>query len=235
MGSKLFLVFIFSFFFCASALSQEKPKSDEFTEISKALEPSSQPTDIQQPVMLELASFDDANITGLETKINELRITDTPIIIRINTNGGSIGGMMNLIQFLEKSPVTCVSDYRSYSAGNFFLESPACKVRQMTKRATLLFHEALTSSAEGNSHALRDTAEILEKLSNGIFAFTSERLGMTEEEFKAKVDNKIWALDYHDALKYHAVDSIVDPKDLPPVTPFEKPKTLFDLLNLSPP
>ena len=234
MSSKLFLIFIFSFFSCASALSQEKPKSDEFTEISKALEPSSQPTDIQQPVMLELAGFDDANITGLETKINELRITDTPIIIRINTNGGSVSGMMNLIQFLEKSPVTCVSDYRSYSAGAYFLESPACKVRQMTKRSTLLFHEALTET-QGNAHALRDTAEILEKLSSSVAAYTSARLGMTEEEFQSHIENKTWTLDYHDALKYHAVDSIVDPKDLPPVTSFEKPKTLFDLLNLSPP
>lgn len=188
------------------------------------------PTGPNGPVMLELDAFDDSTITGLETKINQLHQSDTEIYLRVNSNGGSVFGMMNLIQFLEKQPVICINDFRAYSAAAYFIESPACKERWATKRSTMLWHEALTPDASGNAHSLRDTANELEALTDSIISVTSERMKMTEEDFKAKINNCVWIVSWKDMLKYHAIDKIIDPATLPVLTTFEKPQSLIDLL-----
>jgi len=199
------------------------------TEANQAVQEA--PASSSSIAMLEVDSFDDATIIGLKTKINALKQAGTEVWLRLNTNGGSVFAEQDFVQFLEHDPVTCVVDYRAFSAGAFFLESPACKERLMTKRSTILFHEALVQEASGNSHALQDTVNELTAITDSIIAVTSEKMQMTEEAFKAKIDNKVWIMSYHEALQSKAIDKIVDPKDLPAITPYEKPSFLQMLLG----
>ncbi len=190
-----------------------------------------QPTATHGITMLELTGFDEATITGIENKITELRQSNTEIYLRLNTNGGSVFGMLNLVQFLEHEPVTCIVDYHAFSAGAYFLESAACKDRWATKRSTILFHEALTQETSGNQHQLRDEANELEALTDSIIGVTADRMKMSEEAFKAKIDNKVWIMSYGQALSAKAIDKIVDPKDLPAISAFPKPSLLQLLLG----
>lgn len=185
-------------------------------------------------VMLELETFDGPTIKGLQKKLAELDEKGyETIYLRINSNGGSIGAALDLIQFVEqmKTPLTCVSDYRSLSAGAYTLESDACSVRLMTKRSVLLFHAALTLDTSGNAKELRHEAEALETITNALVASTAERMGMSEEDFQKQIDGRNWWLSYTDALKYNAIDGLVDPKDLPKLIAYNVPSALELLLD----
>lgn len=182
--------------------------------------------------MVEIVEFNASTAKGITKKLAELDAQGhQEIMIKINSYGGSIHWGMEIIQFVEamKTPVTCVVDWKAYSMGAFLLESGACDKRLMTKRSTLLFHEALAGQTSGNSHELKNTAEHLAALSEALIAATAERMEMTEEELTEKVNAKNWTISYKNAEKYHAVDGIISPADLPPVIEFEKP-SLLELL-----
>jgi ATP-dependent protease ClpP protease subunit len=213
------------------AVATQSEANQIVAELSKEAEQAVPTSSSSGPAMLEVDSFDEATMMGLKAKITELRQAGTEVWLRLNTNGGSVFAEQDFVQFLEHEPVTCVVDFRAFSAGAFFLESGACKERLMTKRSTVLFHEALVQEASGNSHALQDTVNELVAITDSIIATTSERLKMSEDDFKAQINNKVWIMSYHEALKANVVDKIVDPKDLPPVTAYEKPSMLQILLG----
>lgn len=183
--------------------------------------------------MVTVETFDEGAVSALIAKLKELHEEGhSEIWLRINTNGGSVAGMFTLSQAMEAlgQPVTCVADWHAYSAGAFILESPGCSKRLMTKRATLLFHEALTQG-EGNVHDLARQTTMTKTITDALVDQTSERLGMTEADFQAKIENTEWVLDYKEALRYNVVDGIISPLKLPPNTDVPKPSLLERLLN----
>ncbi len=184
--------------------------------------------------MVEIKEFDAATAKGLIKKLQELdQKGHKEIIIRINSYGGSIHWGMEMIQAIEalKTPVTCVVDWKAYSMGAYLLESPACDKRLMTKRSTILFHEPLVQETGGNAHELRKTADQLDALADALIASTSERLKMSEEDFRKKISDRNWTMAHTAAKKANAIDGVIDPKDLPPLVEFEKPSFLQMLLG----
>ena len=184
--------------------------------------------------MVELVTFDDASIKGLEDKLSELDKLGYPTIyLRLNSNGGSISAAMSLIQFAEqmKTPLTCVADWHAFSAAFYTLESDACPVRLMTKRAVLLAHAALVMDISGNAKELRHEAEALDAISEALISVTADRMKMSEKDFKAQIDGRNWWMSYEDAVKYHAIDKIVDPSSLPKLESYQIPSSLEMLLN----
>ncbi len=193
---------------------------------------ASQPSIAAGAPMLEIREFDMPTAKGLSKKLTELdgKGHDT-IYIKINSYGGSIHWGMEIIQRLEsmKTPITCIVDWKAYSMGAFLLESPACDTRLMTKRSTLLFHEALANETGGNAHELRDTADHLEAISQALIAGTAERLKISEAELTAKITHKNWTMSYKTALEIGAIDDTIAVSDLPKVTEFDRP-SLFEML-----
>ena len=206
MSSKLLISLLVSLFSCAATSSQIKTPKFKITD---------------NAVMLELPAFDEDTISALKAKITEQRLLGHEVIIRVNTHGGSVAGLQDLTQFLEKHPVICVVDTRALSAGAFFVESRSCSERYITKRSFMLFHEA-NASVQGNSHEMENVANELKVISKALIYSAAERMGMKESDFLERVTNKEWMLEYHDALKFNAVDGVYwDPKDLPEITPYE--------------
>ncbi len=184
------------------------------------------------PPMFEVTSFDERYIAPLIATVQAYDRQGVPeIIIRINTNGGSVAGDMELIQALEAlhAKRICVVEWHAYSAGAFLLESDACTLRLMTKRSTILLHEPLVGETGGNKHALRDVADQLDALGKALVAQTAERMHMTEAQLTAKIDNKVWTMAYREAFEANAVDGIISPRDLPPLI-VVKPLGLLQML-----
>ncbi len=217
-----------SFVLSSSLLSQQP------APVLQSEEPKVEAVASDVDPMVEVKEFDSGTVKGLIKKLGELdQESHKQIYIKINSYGGSIHWGMELIQYVEtlKTPITCVVDWKAYSMGAFMLESDACDKRLMTKRSTILFHEPLVPQASGNAHELRDTADHLDALSKSLIAATAERLKMSEAELTKRIDNKNWTLAYQECLKVKAIDGIVKPSELPPLTEFEKPSFLQMLLG----
>jgi ATP-dependent Clp protease, protease subunit len=180
-------------------------------------------------VSVELNAVNPKNVDPIIKKLKEL--DDNPEIdeiwIKINSFGGEVysgNKMIDTIQALKK-PNVCVVDHVSMSMGFFILES--CSKRLMTKRSILMAHEALVES-KGNAHELRQSADLLEHLTDSYIEMCSKRMGMPFKEFKRRINNKEWYMSWEEALKFHAIDGVVDEKEIPPNV---KVDSLEDLLK----
>lgn len=222
--------------FCASCAHAQEAAPASPAAVSA--EPEDVEADLGEPVistekasndpLIEIEEFD-PTLTGAMKKLTELDAEGhKQIYVKIDSYGGSIHWGMELVQHLEslKTPITCVVDWKAYSMGAFLLESEACDKRLMTKRSTILFHEPAAPEAGGNEHDLRNTADHLNALGKALMAASAERLKMSETAFEKKIHNRSWVMSYREALKMHAVDGIMNVRDLPPVIPFEKPSLL---------
>jgi ATP-dependent protease ClpP protease subunit len=213
---------------CAAKLHAQAVEPPGGEETVAADTPAAPAETVGKPVMITVKEFGPGAIKGAIKKLQELKAQGhSEIWVRINTNGGSVAGLMDLSQAMEElgQPVTCVVDWHGYSAGAFLLESPGCSKRLMTKRSTILFHEGQTSS-QGSIHDLARSAAMLKAITDAIVDQTSERMGMTEAAFQAKIDNKEWTMDYKEAKAAKAIDDIVSPLKLPPNVDFPVPNWL---------
>lgn len=181
--------------------------------------------------MVQVTEFDEEYITPLIEKMESLDKKGYPyIVVRINSYGGSIHWGMELIQAMEglNTKTICIVDWKAMSMGAYLLESGACDVRLMTKRSVILFHEPLVNQAQGNAHELQGIIDQLKALTESLVTTASERLGMSEDDFRAKIDNKAWTMSYREALDSGVVDGIISPLVLPPLV---KVKPLQNVLR----
>ncbi len=216
---KLLVAILLILTSCTSQLAQ-MPTSPAATG-SQAMATAKEPGLYSEvPPMVEVVEFREQTIVPLIAKLKELDERGySNIIVRINSYGGSIHWGMELIQAMEalKATTVCVVDWKAMSMGAYLLESGACDVRLMTKRSVILFHEPLVNGVDGNAHALKDVAEQLQALADGLIATASERMEMKEEEFEAKIHNKSWTMSYKEARAMNVVDGWVSPSQLPPL------------------
>lgn len=182
-------------------------------------------------IMFEVSTFEPEAIDPLIVAMQQADQDNKIVYLRINTFGGSVEGMFKLSQAMEQlhQPITCVNDTKAMSAGAFLLEEPGCSKRLATKRAMFLFHEA-SSAADGNEHSLQKTEKILHTLDEVLINQVAGRIGMSEKEFRNRIYNQEWVFGYEEALKYHVIDGIVDPKDLPELQPVAVQKNLLQQL-----
>ncbi len=188
------------------------------------------PRDASIP-MVDLTAFDPPNVRGFTEKMKALDGKTPEIWVRIDTMGGSISGGEDVIHTLEamKSYVVCVADFKAYSMGFDVLQSTGCDYRLMTQRASLMMHEAQLSS-QGGPGELRDAALLLEAISEGFVIVAAQRMQVDAEALRVKISRRMWWLDWREAQRWRAVDGFVDPKALPPPTPYEVKKNMFEAL-----
>lgn len=206
---------------CSGGLAQAKPP---FVDVKSRVE---------KTAMVEIVEFDSDTVAAFLETASRLAKSVDRLYVRINTYGGSIGGGMDVIQSLEQLPVkiTCVVDWRAMSMGFILLESEACDERLMTQRAVLMSHAPLIRGG-GQAHELREMADSLDALSEGIDLVVAERLGMSFEAYRAKINAREWWMGPVEAYKYKAIDGLVKPKDLPPLTSYSVSSSMMLLLQL---
>ena len=185
------------------------------------------------PIMVEIEDYNQPTLEALKTTIDQVKAAGhKKITIRINSYGGDVDAGMKMIQALEDSGLqtTCVVDTKAVSMGFFQLES--CGERLMTGRSYLMAHQPWTK-AVGNADQLEQQVESLRVLTSALIDTASARMGMTKADFMKKIQNKEWWMDKDEALKAHAVDGLVDPKDLPQLYQMQIRKpSLLEMLGL---
>jgi ATP-dependent Clp protease protease subunit len=135
-------------------------------------------------------------------------------ILEMNTPGGSVSDGFRLVKAIENSPKlsVCVIDGEGYSMGFYILQS--CDVRIMTKRSALMAHEPAFGAIQGpvTIDKLKSLMDSLRVTTNASEEFICKPLALPLNECKAKIHAEWW-MDWKDAIKYRAVDAVVDTVD----------------------
>lgn len=184
-------------------------------------------------VMIELGDVTDSEVQSVKAALAALAANKdvTTVYLRINSAGGSISAGLDLIQAFDHYPkkLMCVADTHAYSMGLTVLE--ACPIRLMTTRSTLMMHECAIRGVGGNEHELRNGAESCHAMTEAIIHIAAARMTLTEDQIRAKITGLQWWMDSTAALVAGAIDAVIDPSELPVLTPIAPPPSLSDLLN----
>lgn len=134
------------------------------------------------------------------------------VIIEWNTPGGEVDSGFKLAKEIEDLPipVICVVDGEAASMGMYLLQS--CPVRMMTKRSTLMIHEAaMGGQVHGHEVKWRSIAESLRVSNIAIAEHISKRMFVTAAELSARIVGGLqWWLTWDEALHFGAVDQVVE-------------------------
>lgn len=188
--------------------------------------------------VIDVRNFDKSDLFGATKRFDELVAEGQKnITFRIDSYGGSIGAGHTFIQHIEDAKkangvtTVCIVDLKAFSMGAAFFQSGSCDFRLMTKRSTLLFHGASTK-VEGKADEIESTLNFLKALSHSLATMCADRMGMKIEDFEARTLHQDWTLTWEEALKFKAIDGVIDVKDIPAPYVLEKPaKTLFEILT----
>lgn len=132
------------------------------------------------------------------------------ISVRINSPGGDVFEGIAIFNILAaaKKPVNTFNDGIAYSMAAVIALSG--KTVTAAKNSTFLFHNA-SGIAFGNSRDMRATAELLEKLDNGLAESIASKTGTSVEDVKAKwFDFTDHTLSADEALAEKLVDVVTD-------------------------
>lgn len=135
------------------------------------------------------------------------------IVIEFNTPGGEVDSGFLLAKAIENSrvPVVCVVDGLAASMGMYLLQS--CHVRAMTKRSSLMIHEAAVGAQSfyGPEVKWRSIAEELKRTNRAMAEHLAHRMTVSADEILIRIVGGLqWWLDWKDAVNFGAVDLVVD-------------------------
>lgn len=153
----------------------------------------------------------DSEITSASTFVDTLALCKRPVVIEIDSPGGSLFAALDMQKAIERHPykTTCVVDGRAASAAFVTLQS--CSVRLMTSRSVLMMHHASINNASGQSHELQNAAGALVALDRAAVLQVSKRLDITPEELECKIHSgREWWMASDEATEYSAIDGIAD-------------------------
>lgn len=158
---------------------------------------------------------DDDNITAVIKEINiEKAVGMKGIILVINSSGGDVDAGMKLSKFLERGagiPSFCVVDGSAESMAFYILQS--CTVRLMLKRSALMVHQPIHGQKDlrGQQDFWISIAQEIIASTNAMAEHNVHRMSIDINEYKARTaGGRQWYMNWDDAMKYGAVDGIID-------------------------
>lgn len=134
--------------------------------------------------------FDDS--TPASEFVKQLgNIKTQKIELHLNSPGGDIFDGVAIYNALKAHPaeVTAIVDGLAASAASFIFQ--AGDKRIVTKAATMMIHDG-SSMAWGDAATMRDTADILDKLSNTIASIYSDSAGQSVEFWRNLMIEETW-------------------------------------------
>lgn len=134
-----------------------------------------------------------------------------PIKIFINSDGGSVDAVMNVIDLikLSKTPVITIGMGKVYSAGGLLLM--AGHKRYIFKHTSCLIHDG-SSGAVGSIGKLIDNLKFTEKLEALIKEYIISSTKITEQMFDANY-RRDWFMFSDEMLELGVADEIIDDID----------------------
>jgi ATP-dependent Clp endopeptidase proteolytic subunit ClpP len=133
---------------------------------------------------------------------------DSPILLRINCDGGSIFAGYAICTALRahKPGVTAQIDGVAASTASWI--ALAAQSVRASSSSYFIIHNPQTD-AEGEADDLRSAADQLDKIKADIVSTYCAKTGLTPEQVSAMMDEETW-LDANQALAFGFVDEIID-------------------------
>ncbi len=155
------------------------------------------------------------------------------VLVKVTSPGGEAFAMFQVIQGLEDLKknhpgvkVVCYGDVLVASAAAITLEA-VCDERYVSPEVLVLFHEAQGGFGGGNEATATDAVREVHVLNEMVDRLVSERLGMTLEDYRAKVYGRNWWLSSQELMAIHGADGLVARMDMPA----EKEPTLAERIT----
>lgn len=161
------------------------------------------------PVVIAINGLIDSSSDVVEG-VSHVSQTGAPYIhLDLNTPGGSVGAGLEIINALNSSgvPVECEVHDMALSMGAIILES-ACSTRIMHNSSLVMFHEAHGNSQAGTQDEAQDQYATFAALNRMVALRVAPALGLTVDQYVARVRNHEWWILGETALKEHVADEV---------------------------
>ncbi len=137
-------------------------------------------------------SVDDMSAEFLSESFAEaLKLNPAIILLVIDSPGGSIWAMNQMIRTVQESPVpvACIADGMAASAAAVLLE--ACDLRAATPMTLILFHGA-SGQIKGNEADIAGDLTLIRAINETMTLFVANRIGMPIAEFRELIRQDFW-------------------------------------------
>jgi ATP-dependent protease ClpP protease subunit len=139
--------------------------------------------------------------------VQQIGAIHTPRIeLHLNSPGGDIFDGVAIYNALKAHPahVTVIVDSLAASAASFIAQAGDEVI--MTKAASMMIHDG-SAMAWGPASVMRDTADLLDKLSNTVAEIYADRAGQTIEFWRNLMIEEVW-YNSHEAVESGLADKI---------------------------
>jgi ATP-dependent protease ClpP protease subunit len=145
------------------------------------------------------------SVAVVKTKVQKLKKGEK-LYIFIDSPGGSVIDGLELVSILKTTNknVVCVARKAISMAFSIF---QACPTRIVTDYSILMQHR-VSAGAEGNPDQIRTAANLGADLEDLLNKSDSERLKLSIEEFKQKIQYEFWLIGSKKILKNNAADKV---------------------------
>jgi ATP-dependent protease ClpP protease subunit len=120
-----------------------------------------------------------------------------PVLVRIESFGGSVSAGFEVVRLLEQSgaDTTCEVGAVAASMAAIILESPGCRHRVLRPWSVLMFHGVSAEPADRVSERdARALVGMLAALNLSVARMVAPRVGLTEQEYLARVASEWWVV-----------------------------------------
>jgi len=156
-------------------------------------------------------SFFDEGITGksVNEALKAMGSVNT-ITVHVNSPGGAVFDGLAIYNLLAQHKAKIVVEIDGLAASAASVIAMAGDEIRMAENALMMIHPA-SSMAFGTADDMRDTADILEKITDNLVNIYTARTGRPREELAALVDNETW-LTASEALELGLITDITADK-----------------------
>jgi len=161
----------------------------------------------------EVLIYDEIGIWGIDAQqfVTDLAALDVAHIdLRLNTPGGSVFDGNAIYNALKRHPASITSHIDGIAASMGSVIALAGDEVRMAANALYMIHNPWTLSM-GDAAELRATADILDKLRDGIVGAYQDKTGETAEVLQSAMDSETW-FSAEEAKAFGFVDEITTTK-----------------------
>lgn len=159
--------------------------------------------------LAEVYIYDEIGMFGVSASdfSRDLRALDaTELTVHLNSPGGEVFEGFAIYQALRNHKATVTIQVDSLAASIASVIAMAADTLVMGPRATMMIHDALTVSM-GNASEMRQTADLLDKMSDNIAATYAEKAGGDASFWRDRMRDETW-YSAEEALEAGLIDQI---------------------------
>lgn len=131
------------------------------------------------------------------------------IDLRINSQGGSVFDGTAIYNMLKRNPATIHVHVDGVAASMASLIAMAGDKVIMPRNALMMIHDP-AGGVLGTARDMKDMAEVLDKLRDGMVEAYASKTGMSHDEIKGLMADETW-MDAEEALEMGFADSVEEP------------------------